>query len=146
MHKDTGKLMLRYMGIVLLAFSFAELVFEIINVARLDMEAVGAFGAAEQLLMFEAGNSAVQMLLAIVGIAAGAAGIALGGKERYNSYLRWFGCALIGIYLIEGLILLSNGSVPLNWVRLAILLVVSALYLIGAFLESKELKLQAAHH
>lgn len=137
---NTGALLLKYTGIVLVVFSFLEILFAMLNMMRLDMEAIGYGGVLGQLLTFQAGNSAVSLLLGIVGLAAGAAGIALGGKERYNTYLNWFGAALMVIYVIEAFILISNGSSTYSWIRIVVLLVVAVLYFAGAWMNGRSIK------
>lgn len=136
--KDKGIKILKGTGTVLLIWSAAEIVAEILNVLSLDLSAVGAGTILGDLFVFRAGNAAVPILLSIIGMAAGIAALALAGNDRYSKYLRLFGIALIVIYVIEGVMLVSASPSMLAWIRLVIVLIFAALYLYGAYLLKKE--------
>lgn len=150
MKSSTGREILKYTGSILLVFSAGELIIDLLQIMRNDMAAVGYGGALEELFAFRAGNIAVQVLIAIVGIAAGYAGMALSGKERYNSYLNWFGTALMVIYVLEALILIKASGTVWAWIRVILLFISAALYWYGAFLNGKvieqELNKAASQH
>lgn len=133
----TGVKILRYTGFVLLLLSLIEIVFEIFNVMHFDVLGLTENSAVSQLLFLQAGGFGVQMIFSVVGIVAGYVALFLADNDRFNSYLRYFGTGLILIYLIEGIMMFSQAS-AYNWVRLCVMLILSALYLYGAWLLGKE--------
>lgn len=130
--KDQGIKILKYTGAAMMIWSVAELIVEILNVMHFDIEFLGAGTVLGDLFMFRAGNAAVPILLSMVGLIAGAMAVRLSQNHQYDRWLKMFGTGLIVIYVIEGIMLI--GAQPSTWgyVRLIIVLVLSALYLYGA--------------
>lgn len=135
--KRTGVHVLHWTGLALLVFSLVELLIEIFNVFHFDVLGLTENTELASLLFMRAGNFGVQMLFSVIGAAAGYVAIFLSENDQFNRYLRLFGAALIVMYLIEGLMVMAQADV-FSWIRLAILLVLSALYLWGTWLLGKE--------
>lgn len=135
--KKTGVQILKYTGIVLMVLSLVEIVFELLYVMHFDILGLASGEGAANLFYSKAGGFGVQLLFSVVGVAAAYVAIALAEDERFNSYLRLFGVALIIIYVIEGCIIMSQADL-FSWIRLIVLLVLSALYIWGACLLKKE--------
>lgn len=136
--KDKGVRILKGTGTALLIWSVIEIIIEILNVMKYDLASIGAGSLISDLFLVQAGNSAVSILLSIVGLAAAAAAITLADNDRFNRWLRLFGIALIVIYVIEGVMLAGASPDWISWIRLIIVLVFAALYLYGSWLLKEE--------
>lgn len=135
--KTTGVKILRYTGIALVVLSLIQIVFEVLNVMHFDILGIAENSPISRLLFTKAGGFGVELIFSMVGIVAGIVAMNLSENERFNSYLRVFGIALIVIYLIEGIMIMAQADL-FSWIRLIALLVLAGLYLYGSFLLKKE--------
>lgn len=130
--KNRNSVILQYTGIVLIVLSLVEIVLEILNVLHLDLLGLSVSGGIGQLFYLQAGNAAVELLFSFVGLCAGVVAYALSENDKYMTWLRWLGIALIAIYLIEGAMILSSNAGIYSWIRLIFLLIIAGIYVFAA--------------
>lgn len=130
--KDQGTKILKYAGTAMMIWSVAELIVEILNVMHFDIEFLGEGTILGDLFMFRAGNAAVPILLSLVGLVAGAAAVLFVENDKYDKWLKIFGVSLVVIYIIEGIMLIGVQPSSWSYIRLVIVLILSAFYLYGA--------------
>ncbi len=133
MNKKTYSYILKYTGILLVIYSACEMILEIATVFSQDIAAVTYGSWAGQLFAFQAGNTAVQLLFSAVGLLAGYLGIIMSSGQADAKGARYTGLALIVIYLIEGIMLMGANPSSASWIRIAALLIVTALYSYAAW-------------
>lgn len=131
MMKNRNTVILQYTGVVLIVLSLVEIILEILNVLHLDLLGLSVKGGIGSLFYLQAGNAAVELLFSFVGLFAGIVAFALSENEKYFTWLRYLGIALIAIYLIEGAMILSQPN-AYSWIRVIFLLVISGIYVFAA--------------
>lgn len=133
MKQSTYSYILKYTGILLVVFSACEMILEIVTIFSQDFAAVTYGNWIGQLFMFQAGNTAVQLLFSAVGLLAGYLGISMSGNGGNANGAKYTGLALIVIYLIEGFMLAGANPSSVSWIRIVVLLVVTGLYSYAAW-------------
>ena len=94
-----------------------------------------------QMFILDSGRLAVGMLVSVAEIAVGYLGVKMASNLLYTRTLKWYGFGMIALFILEAFFYYSeNGN--LNWIAYVIVIALSVLYLIGAYLNEKSVKNQ----
>lgn len=94
-----------------------------------------------QMFILDSGRLAVGMLVSVAEIAVGYLGVKMASNLLYTRTLKWYGFGMIVLFILEAFFYYSeNGN--LNWIAYLIVIALSVLYLIGAYLNEKSVKNQ----
>lgn len=94
-----------------------------------------------QMFILDSGRLAVGMLVSVAEIAVGYLGVKMASNLLYTRTLKWYGFGMIVLFILEAFFYYSeNGN--LNWIAYVIVIALSVLYLIGAYLNEKSVKNQ----
>ena len=92
-----------------------------------------------QMFIIDSGSLAVGMLVSVVEMAAGYMAVKMSSNLLYPKTLMYYGIGLVIIFVIEALFYLGANQ-NISWWPYVIVLVLSVLYIVGAYMNVKNAK------
>ena len=134
-----GSTLLKVVGYIFVILGILSLCSQIGGLISDDIIATVQGSVIGELFILDSGTLAVGMLVSVAELAAGYMAVKMASNLLYARTLRYYGIGLLVLFVVEALFYFgANGNV--SWIAYGILFVLSALYVIGAWMNEKAAK------
>ena len=134
-----GSTLLKVVGYIFVILGIVSLCIQIGGLISDDIIGTVQGNAIGQMLILDSGSLAVGMLVSVVEMAAGYMAVKMASNLLYAKTLMYYGIGMIVIFVVEAMFYFQeNGNV--SWLAYGIVIVLSILYIIGAYMNKKEAK------
>ncbi|EOS59353.1 hypothetical protein C815_02254 [Firmicutes bacterium M10-2] len=134
-----GSTLLKVVGYIFVILGIVSLCIQIGGLISDDIIGTVQGNAIGQMFILDSGSLAVGMLVSVVEMAAGYMAVKMASNLLYAKTLMYYGIGMIVIFVVEAMFYFQeNGNV--SWLAYGIVIVLSILYIIGAYMNKKEAK------
>lgn len=134
-----GSTLLKVVGYIFVILGIVSLCIQIGGLISDDIIGTVQGNVIGQMFILDSGSLAVGMLVSVVEMAAGYMAVKMASNLLYAKTLMYYGIGMIIIFIVEAMFYFQeNGNV--SWLAYGIVIVLSILYIIGAYINKKEAK------
>lgn len=134
-----GSTLLKVVGYIFVILGIVSLCIQIGGLISDDIIGTVQGNVIGQMFILDSGSLAVGMLVSVVEMAAGYMAVKMASNLLYAKTLMYYGIGMIIIFIVEAMFYFQeNGNV--SWLAYGVVIVLSILYIIGAYMNKKEVK------
>lgn len=134
-----GSTLLKVVGYIFVILGIVSLCIQIGGLISDDIIGTVQGNVIGQMFILDSGSLAVGMLVSVVEMAAGYMAVKMASNLLYAKTLMYYGIGMIIIFIVEAMFYFQeNGNV--SWLAYGVVIVLSILYIIGAYMNKKEAK------
>lgn len=134
-----GSTLLKVVGYIFVILGIVSLCIQIGGLISDDIIGTIQGNVIGQMFILDSGSLAVGMLVSVVEMAAGYMAVKMASNLLYAKTLMYYGIGMIIIFIVEAMFYFQeNGNV--SWLAYGVVIVLSILYIIGAYMNKKEAK------
>lgn len=134
-----GSTLLKVVGYIFVILGIVSLCIQIGGLISHDIIGTVQGNVIGQMFILDSGSLAVGMLVSVVEMAAGYMAVKMASNLLYAKTLMYYGIGMIIIFIVEAMFYFQeNGNV--SWLAYGVVIVLSILYIIGAYMNKKEAK------
>ncbi len=134
-----GSTLLKVVGYIFVILGILALCIQIGGLISDDIIGTVQSNVIGQMFIIDSGSLAVGMLVSVVEMAAGYMAVKMSSNLLYPKTLMYYGIGLVIIFVIEALFYLGANQ-NISWWPYVIVLVLSVLYIVGAYMNVKNAK------